>query len=132
MPNNDDMYESAREKLARATAVQAALGDGNYCGSTYTVENDGRTFEVVVVIQDKGRPTAHDFRAMAEAELKESNHKVDSLRAALRTEETLSEGWSERAQKAEALLQRTLDYFGESGMPEDLLADYKATRGFDV
>lgn len=132
MPNNDSAAQrKVGEKLARDAAMRADMTDCNYRGSTYSVESKGRKFEVVVTIQDTGKPTPHDFRAMAEAELKESNHKVDSLRTALRTEETLSNGWAERAQKAEALLQRTLDYFGESGMPEDILADYKTVRGVE-
>lgn len=132
MPNDYSATQrKVGEKLARDAAMRADMTDCNYRGSTYTVEAKGRKFEVVVTIQDTGKPTPHDFRAMAEANLKESETKVDQLQTALRVETTLCEGWSHRAQHAEKLLQRTLDYFGESGMPEDLLASYKAVRGVE-
>lgn len=67
--------------------------------------------------------------AKAETALADERRKVDALRVSLRIEEQLSEGWGDRAQKAEDLLLRTLEYFTESGMPEDLLAEYKAVRG---
>lgn len=37
----------------------------------------------------------------------------------------------ERADVLEGLLRRTLEYFTEPGMPEDLLAEFKAVEGID-
>lgn len=125
------IFGGESERLATLLVSRASGKFDSYAGELYSVQADGQKFEVLVTIQATGKPTPHDFRAMAEANLKESEVKVDHLRTALRIETTLCEGWSERAQKAENLLQRTLDYFGESGMPEDLLAEYKTVRGVD-